>query len=178
MTRMHELPPTQYPTRELARVGPDVLEYRPSRVYRWLGGCLVVTFAPMVLLGLLALPQSVLGGVALVAGGAPFALVGWFARSQPAVRFDKSADRLAVRSGWRRTDRPLADVVGVRLTNGPLQTDLDANTEYWTYPLHLLLRDGRLALSNDGDFDLTTERGRELAEFLEVPFTANAERRG
>src|SRR5438105_4786465 len=135
--RYQPLPPVQYPTRELARVGPDVLEFRPTRTYRLLGGCLLYSFGPLAVLGLLSLPQSVLGGIALVAGTAPFALVGWFARYQPAVRFDTTAGRLTVRDGWRRTDRPLADVAGVRLTTGPLQTDLDANTEYWTYPLDL-----------------------------------------
>jgi hypothetical protein len=90
--------------------------------------------------------------------------------------FDLETEQMTIRSWKILARRPLIDVLAVQVIDGGWHRSTSSHgvkTAYRSYQLNLVLddpNDPRLNLSDHSDWDSTWEAGRQLAEFLGVPF--------
>jgi hypothetical protein len=90
--------------------------------------------------------------------------------------FDREYGELRIRRLGFAQKRPLRDVAAIQLVEGGWHASGGKNgikSAYFTYQLNLILNNReilRLNMSNHNDWDWSWQTGRQLADFLEVPF--------
>lgn len=165
----------------------EIKYHRGIRVVAWI---LCVLGLPVLVLGLLLVllalivhfvkpeaANSFAGGLCLL-WGVPIGLMGVWLLG-PRYRFDTSVGELTVRHCWRTRRRPLAEIVAVQVINAGLfegSSGEGGGETFSSYQMNLILVDRsepRLFVAYNTDAADMGQKGKQLADFLQVPFLAS-----